>query len=441
MDVRYVQIVPIELYSEANREAARSALFQERLIHKSMTDSELRDLVHEISPTGTEFYSVRIDGHRRATVDIVFCETTLCLVVVHDLGEGHALDFDLLDLVLTRRATEHAEIIAQKNALIRPVMDCLNARFSNGRYPIRPNYVFGFCCLCRDARLSEDCKSILKVMSEPSIVDVDDMLSSTRRALVAADLPPSDHRVFGRVVDVDPSTKSYHLRHMGLDRILHHGTGGRLSGRCNLLIALQVRLQSTWNRCYAFRRPLRRRSDRLAQEHGYRDSVLAVRARPRRRSKCAVLDFLQSGRSDLPRDGQPHRTSMAKSAASAPSCTSCVTTWNRSARSAACSTRKPSRCSCSWLRPHRSCRSCCPCRSSNRRSLSYTILITALYSLGYSPSSRAADEVRWDRNGSRQRATASRGPTWSTSPPASTTTSGRSIRSSALSSTRISTSC
>jgi hypothetical protein len=252
MDVRYVQIVPIELYSEANREAARSALFQERLIHKSMTDSELRDLVHEISPTGTEFYSVRIDGHRRATVDIVFCETTLCLVVVHDLGEGHALDFDLLDHVLTRRATEHAEIIAQKNALIQPVMDCLNARFSNGRYPIRPNYVFGFCCLCRDARLSEDCKSILKVMSEPSIVDVDDMLSSTRRALVAADLPPSDHRVFGRVVDVDPSTKSttyvtwasivsYTMDQGSFERTLH------------LLIALQVRLQSTWNRCYSFR--------------------------------------------------------------------------------------------------------------------------------------------------------------------------------------------
>jgi hypothetical protein len=172
MDVRYVQIVPIELYSEANREA--------------------------------------------------------------------------------RRATEHAEIIAQKNALIQPVMDCLNARFSNGRYPIRPNYVFGFCCLCRDARLSEDCKSILKVMSEPSIVDVDDMLSSTRRALVAADLPPSDHRVFGRVVDVDPSTKSttyvtwasivsYTMDQGSFERTLH------------LLIALQVRLQSTWNRCYSFR--------------------------------------------------------------------------------------------------------------------------------------------------------------------------------------------
>jgi hypothetical protein len=92
MDVRYVQIVPIELYSEANREAARSALLEERLIYKSMTDRELRDLVlRDQSRPGPSSIPCRIEDHMPdATVDIVFCETTLCLVVVHDLGEGHA---------------------------------------------------------------------------------------------------------------------------------------------------------------------------------------------------------------------------------------------------------------------------------------------------------------------------------------------------------------
>jgi hypothetical protein len=78
-------------------------------------------------------------------------------------------------------------------------MQSLNARFSNGSYPIRPNYVFGFCCLRRDARLTEDCKSILKVMSEPSIVDVDDMLSSTLNAALcgrpSAQRPPCLRRL------------------------------------------------------------------------------------------------------------------------------------------------------------------------------------------------------------------------------------------------------
>jgi hypothetical protein len=252
MEARYIQIVPIELYTEANRDAARAALLEGRLIYKSMADRGLRDLVYEISPIGTEFYSMQDKTDADATVDVVFCETSLCLVIVHTLAEVSALDFRLLDLVLSRRAAEHSEIITQQNELVGPVLQRLNAIFADGQYPIRPNYVFGFCCLRRDARLTDACKSLLKTMAEPSIIDVDDMLSSPERGITETDIPVSDHRIFQRVLDVDPSTKSttyvtwasivsYSIEQAAFERTL------------NLLIALQVRLQSTWNRCYAFR--------------------------------------------------------------------------------------------------------------------------------------------------------------------------------------------
>jgi hypothetical protein len=150
-------------------------------------------------------------------------------------------------------------------------------------------------------------------MSEPSIVDVDDMLSSTLNAPLSTGFRSATIVSSAVLLDVDPSTKSttyvtwasivsYTMDQGSFERTLH------------LLIALQVRLQSTWNRCYAFRVL----SDAvLSGSHKNTDIEILfwqfARVLDDARSVLSST-FLESRRSDLPRDGQPRRTSMGRSA-------------------------------------------------------------------------------------------------------------------------------
>ncbi|GAA6198754.1 hypothetical protein NBRC116598_42010 [Pseudophaeobacter arcticus] len=204
--------------------------------------------MNEISPDGTAIYSINIEGH---VAWAIFCETALCIAIDNERSY-EALTEDLVSSELQDRAEHHASLIEDKGeVVVHTVMTEICQALSMSQIIPKVSYVFGSYCLSGENKISDKEKSLLKILAEPSIIDVDDMLASSEYTTADIHFPDPDHRLFQRTSDIDPSALT--TTYVTWASVVSYSMDQSVSNRTkDLIICLEARLQATWNRCYAF---------------------------------------------------------------------------------------------------------------------------------------------------------------------------------------------
>lgn len=243
-----ISIIPLELFTRENRELVCARLLRENQIVYRLKDRALRETMSEISPPDTKLFSLVEYGEASWAV---FCETSLCLII-EDCSTEEALNENFVTDEIKNRAQRHTDFIAMPEGhFLKPFFDLIVDETKDSQFPVSASYVFGSFCLMEKKRIDDQKKSLIKILSEPSILDADDMMSSMEYEDVDFEFPSPDHRLFQTIRDIDPSSKS--TTYITWAAIASYSMDDQTYNRTrNLLIALEARLQSTWNRCFAF---------------------------------------------------------------------------------------------------------------------------------------------------------------------------------------------
>lgn len=278
-----ISIVPIELFTRKNRDASEKWLKQKGIISCRTEGTALYGLMREISPHGTTIYPVVSDDVQAWAI---FCETSCCIVLMEE-GDFDALTEDLVQAELSNRRMRHHAIlvsaqeeeqnldvfaenstnseapvhglqhhVSEQNRLfsqlVRKVLDTLRSTVKNSNFPIEIKYVFGLYCILGQEKMDARAKSLLKILAEPSILDKDDMLASAEEGESPAASPEPEHRLFARISDVDVS--SFTTTYITWAGVVSYSMDKDAYARTkDLVVCLEVRLQTIWNRCLAFR--------------------------------------------------------------------------------------------------------------------------------------------------------------------------------------------
>lgn len=236
------------MFTLKDREIAERRLHAESLISFRVQDRPLRSTMQEISPDGTLIYALHVEGY---VAWAIFCETTLC-IAIDDKRTYERITEEFIATELTGRAEYHAALLCDNgHTPVHVVMAQLRKALVASLIKPKVHYVFGSYCLSGEDRISAKEKSLLKVLAEPSIIDVDDMLASSEYAGPDINFPEPNHRLFQRISDIDPSalTTTYVTWASVVSYSLDAATADRTK---DLIICLEARLQATWNRCYVF---------------------------------------------------------------------------------------------------------------------------------------------------------------------------------------------
>lgn len=238
----------MELFTRDHRERVEGAFVRDHFIAFNMEDRPIRRVMEEVSPSGTKVYSLsELDGSGWA----FFCESSVCFVLEEESELG-GLNEAFVEGELSARSARHLEIIqGQTLEVIQECLRRISEVVGQSPLPIGINYVFGFTCIHRQSRIDDREKSLLKIISEPSILDVDDMISSHEYNRLPAVFPDPKHRLFSRIKDIDPSSLT--TTYITWASIVSYSMDDKAYERTkHLLICLEVRLQATWNRCFSF---------------------------------------------------------------------------------------------------------------------------------------------------------------------------------------------
>lgn len=243
MNLSIFSIVPIELFTNKRAGAAEESLVKAQFIHKA--DSVAGQIFCELSGSKSKFY--RLSPLFGEHIHIAFHESSLCLILEQE-SSAFSLDLQSISNELSKRNVFHENIISNLEASpINKLLSDLNEWLPKSMYgAARINYVFGFYVL-----ESEDMNPdavLLKVLAEPSLIDMDDMLS-TNCDRIAHDAYEVKQDYIDSISDVDISAHSSTF--ITWATIVALTKPSAHSNTASLLTALETRLQITWNRCFS----------------------------------------------------------------------------------------------------------------------------------------------------------------------------------------------
>ena len=245
MKLIVVSIIPIELFTTTRAQLAEKYLLDQNCLYD--TDTNVSTIFKEISGSASRFYSVSsLIGD---DMYVVFYESSICLYLERSI-ENWILDRKSIEKELKTRNAYHKGVISNSdNSAAKWLVDNLRLILPESEYgQVNINYVFSFYVvdgLNKDQQKSET----LKILAEPSIIDLDDMLSTecNQDVKISKDI---NYEYLGMLSDVDIS--SHATTYITWATIVSSSEDSYWANKTkSLLAALECRLQIVWNRCYS----------------------------------------------------------------------------------------------------------------------------------------------------------------------------------------------
>jgi hypothetical protein len=246
MKLHIASIVPIELFTKKRSTLVEGALLENKKIYE--VDNEVSNIFNEISGNGSKFYSVSpLFG---GGVYLAFHESSACIYIEKTIDDW-VLNRETVTRELAARNLYHKEIITNSkkspaNGLVTEILSIIpDSEYGVGKI----NYVFSFYVV-EGVVTGEDESSNLKIFAEPSLIDLDDMLSTqcedSLDPLNAYEIK-TDYVESLSDIDISSNVKTY-ITWATIVSVVNESQVGRTK---SLLAALECRLQIVWNRCYS----------------------------------------------------------------------------------------------------------------------------------------------------------------------------------------------
>ena len=231
-----VTLVPIETFTHANREKIESLLRSRVKLHE-VDDGYLGGVFQELTDDLPRIYKGSDDSNFSY---LAFHGTSFCVVLLNSIN-NFSVNYDNIKNELLIRRELHKKLIEQFSEYI----DGFVWGSFIESFQIKPNYAFSFYILERSA-FNPSSEENLIFLLEPSLVDIDDMLSS-------ASSPPIERRR-GCLndfedCDINPNCSVFLTWASGL--VVWSGGAENFTRVLYLLMALEVRLQIVWNKCHS----------------------------------------------------------------------------------------------------------------------------------------------------------------------------------------------
>lgn len=240
MNLNKISIIPIELYTTNCRSLCEILLLENNFINK--VESDLKNVFLELADGNASVYELSPMIFENALV--VFNESSMCFCLQRFHSDWTINDQSILE-ELKERNLFHKKIIQNnQESPISKVISCLNSESIVVR-ELKASYVFSFFILenFTNEKIKE---SHLIQLIEPSIIDMDDMISSNIDNSVVDD--SLSKAVLSNYDDVDLSDKvQTYISWATIVSVISKKDNNKTK---NLLTALELRLQIVWNKCY-----------------------------------------------------------------------------------------------------------------------------------------------------------------------------------------------
>lgn len=244
-----VSLIPVEFFEVSIREKFEHSLKQDAQFKSSgegsfqITFKELCDFSPSV---------LKAQGNGENTL-VTFHGSSACFVKITEY-KNWTPTLESVLAELKTRGNLHREYISSKTLLGVPLHDILAQEIATKTYEIVPHYVFSYYIYRPQSEPTLGDINYLKLLAEPSLVDLDDMLSAKNYDESAVVDFPADKvsSILRSMTDCDiaPDVSTYVTWASIL--CIDKSTDNRCSKTFDILLALETRLQMVWNRCYSF---------------------------------------------------------------------------------------------------------------------------------------------------------------------------------------------
>lgn len=243
MRLSRLSIIPIELFTNARLDVVKKAFIDANYF--CHCQESVVDIFKELSGEKSAFY--KLSPAFGKSMYVAIHESSFCIYIKGE-KQSFSPNMQTLQDELLQRNILHEKIIT--NSTCSPLYGILkeiNANLKKSIYgKVKINYVFSFYVL-QNAKQYTDSK-IIKILAEPSMVDIDDMLSTkaVKKTLSSCDIKEN---YISSIQDVDISAHS--ITYITWATIVAQVDNDNSADTVSLLVALEARLQTVWNRCFA----------------------------------------------------------------------------------------------------------------------------------------------------------------------------------------------
>lgn len=240
-----VSLAPVEYFTRKRASAARHHLLSSGW--RKMTENQLVTTIHELCDSSTELYvPACVDAAYTAGMFVAFIGSSACLV-----RTARAQDWPVTADAVKRQCVErkalHVGAIQHQLAFFETAGGLLAL---DDEWPVKLNYVFTYYIAECARQLPPDVVDVAKILAEPSLADMDDMLSADTddQATQAFSLGQKSASMLATIADADLGDgRQVFITWESMLCIEHTNTTRKFF---DLLLALEIRLQATWNKCF-----------------------------------------------------------------------------------------------------------------------------------------------------------------------------------------------
>ncbi len=245
MNIHTISIIPIELFTIKIAKELERDLILKNIMLECL--EPIQNVFQEIAPSGAKIYKVSKEYGNN--IYIAFSECSLCFYYeksLDDIKMSLGFVYELLHL----RKISHCDVINNNiDSSVKKILDTIRTTADKNNYKLKVNYVFSFYLVQTTKLEIDENKTLLKILAEPSFIDLDDMLSSQDKSITIND-SKLDAKKLSSIRDVDlfGSVETY-ITWATIVSIVYNQKD--FINTKNLLISLELRLQIIWNRCYS----------------------------------------------------------------------------------------------------------------------------------------------------------------------------------------------
>ena len=216
---------------------------------QTLSESRLYKMLNELCEEPVELTQVVVNGE---AIRLATRGTTACFIFDSEICPPCA-SLEETRAELQARRQRHHSLISEFRKWVELLPPSESRRKRLAHWNIAPNYVFS----CYYAELDDgepDTLLSIRALSEPSLLDLDDMMSSDGNAACNLTEPPSRlGRLLNEIKNVDIADGSeIYVTWASLLCVSHSSAAG--SRTLDLITALEVKLQTAWNKCFCYSR-------------------------------------------------------------------------------------------------------------------------------------------------------------------------------------------
>ncbi|NIY75861.1 hypothetical protein HED22_09415 [Thalassospira sp. HF15] len=249
MIVECVTVVPVEFFRKLTKIGVLDKVENKWV---ATDDAFYTKAFAKIIGSQSKMFECPKEGH---DITVVLGETSACFVLRKRFDLAVLSEVDIVKILEYRYDVNNA--VTSKDKDINPLCDVLSELLPEDGYRKYswPSYAFSYWVASTDMLdIPEDVTRKLKVLSEPSVVEADDVSMERASEKEVFAMEDIEQKFFDDIVDCDVSRRSEVYVTWASIGCLVRGGAQDFAEIDSMLCCLEVRLQMIWNKCYAIRR-------------------------------------------------------------------------------------------------------------------------------------------------------------------------------------------